>query len=262
MRYETILVEDNNHIRCITLNRPLKLNAINYDLIEELSNTIDNCQNNDDIRVVVLKGAGKCFCAGDDLKGMGTQKNPSLDAHVINRVNMGYPKLLSKIRNLRKPVLAVVHGYALGAGCDLALACDMIFATEDSKFGLVFSERGLVGGTALLPKLVGYQKACEILFGGEMFTAVEGKEMGIVNYTSLTYADLESISNKWASKYSKSATTALGLMKQALNQSIGETFEKSLEIQKHITVGVYHTQDSVEGKQAFIEKRDSNFKGK
>lgn len=262
MSYDTIIVEDKDNIRRITLNKPSSLNAINYDVIEELTDAIDSSQNNDAVRVVVLQGSGRAFCAGDDLKGMGTEKNPSLDDHIVNRVNMGYPRLIESIRNLRKPVLAFAHGFALGAGCDLVLSCDMIFSTEDTKFGLVFAQRGLVGGTILLPKLVGYQKACELLFSGDMFTGLEAKEMGIVNYTAPTYEETESIVNEWATKFSKAATTSIGLMKQAINQSIGETIDKAVEVQKQVTIGVYHTQDSVEGKQAFIEKRETKFTGK
>src|SRR5699024_9220780 len=221
MNYKTIQVNDSNNIRTIILDRPSKLNAINYDVIAELSDIIDASQLNDEVRVIVLKGSGKHFCAGDDLKGMGTNDNPSPDHHIINRVNMGYPNLIYKIRNLRKPVLVAVHGVALGAGCDLAFACDMIFATDESKFGLVFSKRGLVGGTALLPKLVGYQKACEILFSGEMFSAKQAKDMQIVNYLSSSFEELQLLVEKWAKDFSAYPTTAIGLMKQAINQSVG-----------------------------------------
>ncbi|MEH7235887.1 enoyl-CoA hydratase/isomerase family protein [Bacillus sp. JJ1562] len=262
MLYETILVENHDGIRTITLNRPTKLNSINYDVISELEHAVNSSQYNDEVRVVVLKGSGRAFCAGDDLKGMGTEKNPSPDDHIVNRVDIGYPRLIKSLRELRKPVIGFIHGYALGAGCDLALSCDMIFATEETKFGLVFAQRGLVGGTILLPTLIGYQKACELLFSGNMFTAQEAKNMGIVNYVAPTYEEIESMVNEWATRFSKSPTTALGLMKQSINQGIGASLERSIDIQKHMTVGVYHTKDSSEGKQAFVEKREANFIGK
>lgn len=262
MLYETILVEDRNGIRTITLNRPTKLNSINYDVISELEEAVNSSQYNDEVRVVVLKGSGRAFCAGDDLKGMGTDKNPAPDDHITNRVDIGYPRLIKSLRELRKPVIGFIHGYALGAGCDLALSCDMIIATEKTKFGLVFSQRGLVGGTVLLPNLIGYQKACELLFSGDMFTALEAKQMGIVNYTAPSYNETELIVNDWAYRLSNSATTALGLMKRSINQSIGESLERAIDIQKSMTVEVYHTKDQLEGKQAFIEKRDPKFIGK
>lgn len=255
-----ILVEDNNGVRNITFNRPDAMNALNYDVIQELENALHESRYDDNVRVIVLKGSGRAFCAGDDLKGMDTE-NQSLPDHDIRRAELGYGRLILSLRKLDKPVIAQVHGYALGAGCDLALASDLVFAAEDTKFGLVFSQRGLVAGTVLLPKLVSYQKACQYLFTGELFTTEEAVNLGMVNEVfKAEYLSTEV--EKFAEKLAKAPTAAIGLIKKAINDSIGSSLEQSVDFQSYVIAASYNTHDYHEGKQAFVEKREPQYLGK
>lgn len=254
-----ILIEDKEGIRKIILNRSSSLNALNYDVIADLEKVIEESKLDDTVRVIILKGEGKAFCAGDDLKGMGTEKYPTPNHH-IRRAELGYGRLILALRNLDKPIIAEVHGYALGAGFDLALACDLIITAEDTKFGLVFAKRGLVAGTVLLPKLLGYQKACEYLFTGEYITASEALNLGIANKVH-PKENLSSEVDKLANKFVKAPTAAIGLIKRALNNSIGLTLEQQVDLQNQVIAASYSTRDYNEGKRAFQEKREPNYLG-
>ena len=260
MRYENLIVEDSNGVREITLNRPESLNSLNYDVINELEGVIKESKYNDVIRVIILKGSGKAFCAGDDLKGMATESQLVPD-HVLRRAELGYTRLILALRKLDKPVIAEVHGYALGAGCDLALACDFIIAEENTKFGLVFAKRGLVSGTVLLPKLIGYQKACQYLFTGETFTAAEAEKLGLVS-ALYKQENLSSAVAELATRLSNAPTAAIGLIKRGINESIGASLEEAVNIQNNIVAASYSTYDYEEGKKAFKEKREPLYLGK
>lgn len=261
MRFENLLVNDVEKVRTITLNRPDSLNALNYDVLDEIEEVFSESNYNENVRVVILNGAGRAFCAGDDLKGMGTKKTPVPEDNPLKRAEIQYSRAILAIRKLGKPVIAQVHGFALGAGCDLALSCDMVFASEDTKFGLVFVKRGLLGGTILLPKIVGYQKACELLFGGDMFTAEQARQMGIVNYVA-SEEEISELVKQWAHRFSIAPTGQIGLMKKAINQSIGESLERSVDYHRYITALMYQSHDHNEGKEAFLQKREPNFVGK
>lgn len=257
--YKTIFVKDAEGVRTIILNRPKSLNALNYDVINELLDVFNLTKLDNQVRVVVLKGEGRSFCAGDDLKGMGTETRPAPN-HALRRAELGYSRLISALRELDKPVLAQVHGHALGAGCDLAIACDLVYADNNTQFGLVFAKRGLVAGTALLPRLVSYQKSCQYLFTGETFSAEQAKNMGIVNevYES---NDLSFEVEKKACEFSKAPTAAIGLMKRAINESLGKSLKDSLKIQNSVIAHSYNTYDYEEGKKAFNEKRKPQYIG-
>lgn len=259
MEQQTLLVEDRDGIRTVILNRPESLNAINYDVLDDLEQVARDSHYNGDVRVLVLKGAGRAFCAGDDLKGMGTSMTP-LPEDAAKRADLGYPRFILALRRLAKPVIAHVHGFALGAGCDLALSCDLVFATEGTKFGLVFAKRGMLSGTALLPTLVGYQRACEILFSGETFSAEEALELGLVNKVG-SADEIHQLVDEWAGCLAASPTAAIGMMKRAINQSIGLSLEGAVDIQRYTVALSYHTHDYHEGKQAFVEKRAPKFTG-
>lgn len=260
MGFKNILVEDLEGIRKIILNRPDALNSLNYDVIKELETVFFESRYNDDIRVVILKGSGRAFCAGDDLKGMGTENQP-VPEHDIRRAELGYGRLIIGLRKLDKPVIAEVHGYALGAGCDLALASDIVFAAEGTKFGLVFSQRGLVAGTVLLPKLTTYQKACEYLFTGNMFSTEEAEKLGFVNKV-ISPEKLSEEVEKFAKKLAVAPTAAIGLMKRAINESIGSSLDEAVALQNYVIAASYNTHDYHEGKKAFVEKREPQYLGK
>ncbi|WP_408011253.1 enoyl-CoA hydratase/isomerase family protein [Pseudalkalibacillus sp. A8] len=257
LSFENLFVTDEKSIRTISLNRSSSLNSINYHVLDELEKVIEDSRINRDVNVIILKGEGRAFCAGDDINGMGNDQLP-VPTHTLRRADFGYPRFIERLRGLEKPVIAQVHGYALGAGCDLALSCDLIYAEKSAKFGLVFSKRGMVAGTAILPQLVGYHKACEILFTGNMYTAEQWKQLGIINDV-WDRKELEEKVFEVAENLAENSIGAIGYMKRGLNQSIGSSMHSSVEMQKHLMAISYNTHDFNEGKTAFVEKRQPIF---
>lgn len=257
---DLLQIHDHEGVRTVVLNRPRSLNAINYDLLDELEWVARDSHSDSAVRAVVLKGSGRAFCAGDDLKGMGTERTP-LPEHDPNlRSDLGYPRFILALRHLAKPVIAQVHGHALGAGCDLALSCDLVYAASDATFGLVFSQRGMVAGTTLLPRLIGYQRACELLFSGRTFDAGEAHRLGLVNRVAPPDRLEEEVLAR-ARKLAAGPTAALGLMKRAINQSLGVPLETAVELQRHAVAASYRTFDYEEGKRAFLEHRPPDYRG-
>jgi enoyl-CoA hydratase/carnithine racemase len=258
---KTIIFSKEGNIATITLNRPEVLNALNFRLIDEFVEAIQKVVEDEDIRVLVIGGSGRAFCAGDDLKGMQEpgETPPKSKAEMDAYLRRGYVRLIKALRNLEKPVIASINGYALGAGFDLALACDFRIASENSKFGMPFVLRGLVAGTCLLPRFVGIAKATELLFTGEMIDAKEAERLGLVNKV-VKVEDLEKVTREFAERFSKAATRAIGLMKRAMEQSLG--LNQAIENQIYASLLAMETEDVKEGVAAFIEKREPQFKGK
>ena len=254
-------VDDDAGIRTITLNRPASLNAIDYDLLDELDDAIERTHRDAAVRVVVLRGAGRAFCAGDDLTGMGTARTPLPEDDPNLRAELGYPRFILALRRLPKPVIAQVHGYAMGAGCDLALACDLVYAAEGTRFGLVFARRGMVSGTTLLPAMIGYHRACELLFTGRDFDAAEAHRLGLVNEVVVA-ENLAGAVTTHARRLAEGPTMALGLIKRAVNQSVGASLDTAVEIQRHTVAASYRTHDYAEGRRAFAEHRAPRYEGR
>jgi 2-(1,2-epoxy-1,2-dihydrophenyl)acetyl-CoA isomerase len=211
------------------------------------------------VRCVVLRGEGKSFCAGDDLHPEDRFKYGPPDMHT--RLKMGYPRLVSDLLQLRKPVVAMVRGYAVGAGFDLALACDFRIASPDAKMAAIFVRRGLGGGCAyLLPRYVGFGKATELLLLGEMVDADEGLRLGLL--TRVVPADrLEAETYEFAGRLAKGPTQSIGAIKNARNQGLGCDPVKGLE---WLVIGEAENmffKDAREGPRAFVERREPNFTG-
>ncbi|MQA88563.1 MAG: hypothetical protein GEV03_29120 [Streptosporangiales bacterium] len=257
---ECVQVHDDDGVRTVVLNRPESLNAINYDLLDDLERVARQSHNDPSVRAVVIRGSGRAFCAGDDLKGMGTERIPLPEDDPNLRAELGYPRFILALRHLAKPVVAQVHGYALGAGCDLALSCDLVYAASDATFGLVFAQRGMVSGTCLLPRLVGYQKACELLFSGRTFDAEEARRLGLVNRVVPAERLDEEVTAE-VRRLAEGPTTALGLMKRAINQGLGVPLETAVDLQRHVVAASFRTFDYAEGKRAFQERRPANYRG-
>lgn len=260
MTPEHLHIDDRDGVRTITLNRPDSLNALTYDVLDELDAAAEAAHSDPNVRVVVVRGAGRAFCAGDDLTGMGTPTTPIPDDANL-RAELGYTRFVLALRRLAKPVIGQVHGYAMGAGCDLVLACDLVVAAEGTQFGLSFARRGMVGGTCLLPQLVGYQKACDLLFTGRTFDVSEAQQLGIV--TAVVPAEqLDDEVRTRAAALARGPTAALGLAKRAINQSIGMPLENAVEMQRHVTASMYHTHDYEEGRAAFKQRREPDYRGR
>lgn len=251
-------VEDG--IAKICLNRPNALNALDNDMIMDLIESLKICKKEDQVRVVIIEGEGKAFCAGDDLVDMGTEQNPNPSDKLTEYLD-GYPTVVLAMKNLEKPIIVKVHKYALGAGFEIALAADFIIASTETKFGLPFVLRGISAGTYLLQKRIGYHRAARYLFLGEMFGTEEADQWGLL-YKHVESDSLNNEVEKLAQQLSGSATRSIGLMKKAMHNSENLGLESALQVQAYSTLASYHTGDYSEGKQAFIEKRDPIFKGK
>jgi 2-(1,2-epoxy-1,2-dihydrophenyl)acetyl-CoA isomerase len=257
---DLVLYEVIEGVAKLTLNRPTALNALNNDMISDLISYLKEAERDDDVRVILIQGNGRSFCAGDDLIDMGTQEHPNPDDK-LQEYKMGYPEIVLQIRSVEKPVIAKIHGYALGAGFEIALAADIVISAEEAKVGLPFVLRGIAAGSYLLQSIVGYHKACELLFTGDMLSAEKAEQMGIINKV-VPLDQLEVETDRLTRRLSKGATRAIGLMKLAMNNTINEDVKKGMHEQVYTTTYSYYTKDYAEGKNAFIEKREPNFLGK
>ncbi len=253
----SILFEIKNSIAYITLNRPEKYNAFNREMALALQEKLDQCEKNISVRCVYLTGAGKAFSAGQDLTEV-------VDATGIeNNVVEYYNPIVTKIRNLSKPVLAVVNGVAAGAGANIALCCDIVIAAENASFIQAFSKIGLIpdsGGTYFLPRLIGLQKASALMMLGDKISAKEAEQLGMI-YKYFDDDSLATEAENIATELAKLPTRALAFTKEALNKSLHQDLDQQLATEDILQQKAAATNDFKEGVAAFIEKRKPDFKG-
>ncbi|GAB1448294.1 MAG: enoyl-CoA hydratase/isomerase family protein [Bacteroidetes bacterium] len=258
MSYETILFDVNNGIANLTLNRPDVFNAFNEQLSADVLDALKKTAKDKSIRVLVISGAGKAFCSGQDLKSIAGKKR-SLSESIHKRYN----PMIRAIRNLPIPVIAKLNGVAAGAGCSLALACDMIIASEAASLIEVFVNVGLVldsGSSYFLPRLVGSARAFELSTLGSKVSAVQAAEWGMVN--KVVPADqLDAEVQALAERFAKAPTKAIGLMKKMLNKSFHSDLDTMLEYEAYCQEIAGRSNDYNEGVTAFVEKRPPVFTG-
>ena len=250
----------SNGVYEIILNRPEVFNSFNQSMAFSLQNELDFCASNNDIRVVVISGAGKAFCAGQDLAEATDPNGPTLNCIVKEHYN----PIITKIRNLEKPVIAAVNGVAAGAGANIALACDITIAHEKASFIQAFSKIGLIpdsGGTFFLPRIIGTQKALALMITGDKVSAKEAEGLNMI-YKCLEADAYESEVSKLATQLSEMPTKAFGLTKKAINQSYSNSLEEQLILEEKLQTRAGKTEDFKEGVQAFLEKRKAKFTGK
>ncbi|MEO0470863.1 MAG: enoyl-CoA hydratase-related protein [Bacteroidota bacterium] len=257
--YQTIRLETADYIATITLNRPDSYNAFNQQMGEEFLDALDHCEKNDDIRVVVLTGAGKAFCSGQDLKEVkGMTK--SLGEIVHERYN----PIIRKIEAMPKPFICRLNGVAAGAGASLALICDYVIASERAVLVWAFVNIGLVpdsGSSWLLPRLVGHRKAFELASLGEKVRAHEAQEWGMINAVAPA-EELDERIQEVATRYAAAPPIAIGLIKNMINQSYQSSLDDILELEQQGQATAGATEDYEEGVSAFLEKRGAQFKGR
>ncbi|MET3126163.1 2-(1,2-epoxy-1,2-dihydrophenyl)acetyl-CoA isomerase [Arcicella rosea] len=257
--YQHLIYQVQNGVCTITLNRSEVYNALNTLLVQEITQAFEVAKADDFVRVVVLTGAGeKAFCSGADLKSGMTNATSLGDS-----LRKNYNPMILAIRNLPKPVICRLNGTAVGAGCSLALACDMIIAAENAKMSQIFVSIGLImdaGSSFFLPKLVGSQKAFELCSTGRVVEAQECLALGLVN-SVVTPENLDLAVSNMANQYANASTSAIGLIKKVLNQSSFSTLEEMLELEAINQDLAGKTQDFEEGVTAFLQKRKPSFKG-
>jgi 2-(1,2-epoxy-1,2-dihydrophenyl)acetyl-CoA isomerase len=259
MSGEHLLVNKQGEVLVLTLNRPERLNAFSPEMILGLTNTLKEAQEDPEVKVIVLSGAGRSFSAGGDVKTMGEKSAVKTYEH-IGRLN----NLILTMKDTAKPIVAVVHGFAAGAGANLALACDLIIAAEDSKFALSFSQVGLVsdgGGSYFLPRLVGPHLAKQFFFSAEPIPAERLYQLGVINQL-VPAENLEEEALKFATKLSYGPGMAYGMIKKLVDHSFTATLEEILEQERITQTMMIASQDHNEGVTAFKEKRKPVFTGK
>ena len=258
--YEFLKYENNKGIATVTLNRPEVYNALNDGITFELQDVLKQVGKDDTVRVVVLTGEGKAFCSGQDLKASSTQEKRSF----IDSLHKRYNPIIRAMRNLPKPIICRLNGVAAGAGCSIALACDIIVAAEEAMLTEVFVNIGLVldsGSSYFLPRLVGSAKAFELSTMGSRIKGKEAYEIGLVN--KVVPADqLDEAVKAYTDYYSQAPTKAIGLMKKMLNKSGNSTLDEMLEYEAFCQEIAGGSEDYKEGVTAFLEKRKAQFKGK
>lgn len=255
----SITFEIADNIAFITLNRPKKLNSFNSEMALTLISRLDDCASLHEVRAVLLTGAGRAFSAGQDLAEI-----TGPDAIGMDRIlSEHYNPIVTRIRNLPKPVVAAVNGVAAGAGANIALCCDIVVATRSASFIQAFSRIGLIpdsGGTWFLPRLVGWQKAAGIAMLGDKIDATEAERLGMVYKV---YEDEEFIgaSRALAAVLAQMPTRALAFTKHAFNQSATNSLEAQLLLEDELQQKAAQTRDHKEGINAFLDKRAPLFKG-
>jgi len=256
----TVLLNKENGVGYITLNRPDKYNSFNREMAMELQESLDDCANDDDVRCIYITGAGKGFCSGQDLS---EAMNPSPE-DFERLVREHYNATILRIRHIEKPVIAAVNGVAAGAGANIAIACDIVLAAESASFIQAFSKIGLIpdsGGTYFLPRLVGMQRAAALMMTGEKVMAADAVAMGMA-YKCFPDDVFEVESKKMAMTLAQMPTLGIGLTKRLLNGTFDHSIEGQLDMEKITQVIAGGSHDFKEGVRAFLEKRKPVFTGK
>lgn len=262
----SILFEIKNAVAYITLNRPEKFNSFNRQMALLLQEKLDEAASLHEVRAVYITGAGKAFCAGQDISELApSQPPPKGEEMTIAKIlSEHYNPIVKRIRNMPKPVVAAVNGVAAGAGANIALCCDVVVATASASFIQAFSKIGLIpdsGGTFTLPRLIGWQKASALMMTGDKVAAGDADKMGMI-YKVFTDETFEVESKKIAETLAQMPTKGLAYTKHALNQSFVNSWEDQLLLEDKCQQKAAATADYNEGINSFLEKRKPVFKGK
>jgi enoyl-CoA hydratase len=257
MPYETILTETRGRVGLITLNRPQAMNALNNQLLREIMDALDVYDKDDAIGAMVITGSEKVFAPGADIVEMA-------DKSAQDMVARDPVAIFGRIRTIRKPVIAAVSGYALGGGCELAMSCDMIVASEKAKFGQPEITLGVIpgaGGTQRLTRAVGKAIAMEMVLNNRTITAQEAYQFGLVNRV-VSVTDYLNEALKLAEEIAGRAPLAVYIAKEMINQSYERFLKDAIEEERHEFYSLFATDDQKEGMTAFMEKRKPEWKGK
>lgn len=273
MSYQNIIAEKEDNTMSITLNRPDKLNAIDATMLDELARALQDADEDDGVKVVVLTGAGRAFSSGADVTTASAVVKPSMGlvppVELGRRVRLkpfaGFGDVALRLRNLDKPTIAAINGIAAGGGLSFALGCDIRIASEKAQFSLIFVRRGLVpdtGATYLLPRLVGTAKALELMFTGDMIDAAEAERIGLVNRV-VAHENLMPATKELAARIAEGPSVAIELMKRAVYQGLeSNNFASQLAYEGWAQELCYETEDFKEGVRSFLEKRKPKFSGR
>jgi len=265
MDFETVILKKEGHIATITMNRPETMNALNIQMLQEMVAAIDEIARNDDVRVVVLTGAGRVFCSGADISEGGKASGLSGTPVEMHRnLRNSYQKVALRLQRLDKPTIAMVNGAAVGAGCDFAFACDMRVGSEKARFRNGFVRVGLIpggGGTWLYTRLMGLGRGLEFLFTGDFLEAEEAEHIGVLNKI-VPAEDLERETMELAQKIANNPPLAVQMSKMMAYKALESDLEAALEQAAACQALALSSEDHREGVNAFIERREAQFKGR
>jgi len=257
---DSIQIKIQEGVAHITLNRPAVFNSFNREMALALQKALDDCGIDDVVRCIVITGEGKAFCAGQDLVEATDPIGPTLTTIVSEHYN----PIITRLRNIEKPIIAAVNGVAAGAGANIALACDICVAIESASFIQAFSKIGLIpdsGGTFMLPRLIGWQRASALMMTGEKVPAAKAESMGMI-YAAYPDAEFAEKVDQLARTLAAMPTKGLGLTKRALNSSFANDLNAQLAVEDQLQTQAGQTHDYREGVAAFLEKRKPHFTGK
>ena len=263
MAYENIDITEDSDITTITLNRPEKLNALAGHMRRDLAEALETASSDRNVRVVVITGAGRAFCAGGDIVAMA-ELIGRRDAEEFSRLLGSARRVVTAIRQMTKPVIASINGPASGAGCNLAFACDLRIASTTATFSQSFAKVGLHpdwGGTYFLPRLVTPNKACEMFFLGDSIDAAEAQRLGILNYL-VSPDELEAATHRLAERLRDAPAISIAAAKQAVYMSQAAELEEMLRYETEAQMRCFESMDCGEGVRAFLEKREPKFTGR
>ena len=273
MAYGSILYEVSDQVATITLNRPERMNSFGDTLIADWGDAIRSAQDDDDVRVVIVTGAGRAFCAGADLKA-AAERTSSQYGNVLdsrpgpgqrrNSLRYSVHRVPQALEYLDKPYIAAVNGAAVGAGMDMCSMTDIRIASDQARFGMSYVNVGLIpgdGGAWLLPRLVGLQKALELIWSGEIFDAQAALDMGYVSRV-VPHDDLMTETHAYAAKLAAGPPIAMQMAKRLVYRGMTQGFMEGLESAQAAMTIVQSTEDSAEGPRAFAEKRAPRFQGR
>ncbi len=264
MPYETILIEKKEGIEVLTLNRPDRMNSLNEKLAAEIVQELQEANRDDEIRVLVLTGAGKGFCAGADVGGMSAGEREPKGAEEIRRGFRNIQGVILGLHRLEKPTIAMVNGPAVGGGFDLACACDLRTGSENARFMVAFTRIGLFpgwGGTWLYPRIIGLPKAAEMLFTGDFLEAKEAERLGLLNKL-VPATELEKETMNLARRIANGPPIAIRLAKLQLYKGLEMDLETALQVAAACETITLTSEDHREGVAAFREKRPPRYKGR
>jgi 2-(1,2-epoxy-1,2-dihydrophenyl)acetyl-CoA isomerase len=259
--YQVILYQVENGVATITLNRPDRLNAFTNELLAEISQALKSADRDNAVRAILVTGAGRGFCAGQDLDSLPGQIS---EHYIYDHLMEHYRPVIKLLRTIEKPILAAINGPAAGAGASLALACDLRIMAKDAYLLQAFNNVGLIpdaGSTWFLVRQVGYSRAFELAVEAERIPAERCLELGLANRVVEPEA-LMSEARAWAEKLAQRPTYAIGLTKRAMNRALTNTLLEAIEYEAHLQQLAAQSEDFTEGRQAFQEKRRAVFKGR